>query len=66
MVKEDVTSDTDSAFHTLVGGPSEVDAAVEALLQRYPSEGYSTYLKKRTVLPDGQVKAVVFRFISCE
>jgi hypothetical protein len=66
MLKTDLLADAQSTLHTLIGSASEVDAAVTELMCRYPPEGYSTFLKKQTTLPDGQTKAEIFRFNSCD
>lgn len=66
MLKTDLWSDDSTTLHTITGSSAEVEKAIDGLLKRYPSEGYSTFVQKRISLPDGQVQAVVFRFNSCD
>jgi len=66
MLKADLWSDDSTTLHTITGSSTEVENAIDDLLKRYPSEGYSTFVQKRTTLQDGRVQAVVFRFNSCD
>lgn len=57
---------TQSYNYYITGTSDQVDEEIERLLVAYHPCGYGTYVKRKEILPDGSVVAIVWRSYTCD